>query len=177
MFSEDSLPLLANSECNLINDNELSCVSQEIEGILVNYGTSPATISGINAPIEFRCSPKDGSYLTNQWTIDTLIWVRTQIPDPTSEPTFDYSACNHTNWALDSYCDDATNTPECNFDSGACCGDNVDKSFCLECECKETCPLSRSISSDRTDKCYGKNSIAFNSKTSNFHMVVFSHTS
>ena len=58
MFSEESLPLLADSECNLVNKTELSCVSQEIEGILVNYGTSPATKSGITATIDFICRPK-----------------------------------------------------------------------------------------------------------------------
>ena len=123
---------------------------------MINYGTTPSTISVFNAPIEFKCRPKAGSYLTDQWTIDILKWVQTEIPDPTVEPTIDFSGCINTKWALDSYCDDSTNTPECNFDSGACCGDNVDKSFCVECECKETCPLSRSNSSDRMDDCYGK---------------------
>ena len=40
-------------------------------------------------------------------------------------------------WANDNYCDDYNNTPECNFDGGACC--NNDKAgwddYCTACEC------------------------------------------
>jgi hypothetical protein len=149
------LPLLANSECELLNEEKLSCISEAIKGITINYGTSPAVISSFNAPIEFSCEPKDGEPSTSKWTIDYLTGIQAKISGSNPNPV-DLSACgNYSKWALDSFCDDITNTQECNFDGGACCGDNVDKSYCLECECKETCPLSRSISADRTDNCFG----------------------
>jgi hypothetical protein len=159
LISEDSLPFLANSKCELLNEEKLSCVSEAIEGIVINYDTSPAVISSFNAPIEFSCEPKDGD--PSQWTINYLTGIQAKIPGSNPKPV-DLSACgNYSKWALDSFCDDITNTPECNFDGGACCGDNVDKSYCLECECKETCPLSRSISVDRTDSCFGMYGLYF----------------
>ena len=35
----------------------------------------------------------------------------------------------------DSYCDDENNNPECNYDSGGCCGPNVNTQYCTECIC------------------------------------------
>ena len=35
----------------------------------------------------------------------------------------------------DSYCDDINNNLECNYDSGACCGSNVNTQYCTECIC------------------------------------------
>ena len=134
LISKDSLAtLLADSECKLVSEEKLTCISPDIKGLLVNYGTTPAIVSAFQASIEFECSLKDG-----QWMIDTLIWVRTTIPDITSAPIFDYTSCNYTAIALDAICDDVANTPECNFDGGACCGEVVDKSYCVECECKES---------------------------------------
>ena len=37
----------------------------------------------------------------------------------------------------DSYCDDENNNLECNYDSGACCGSNVNTQYCTECICYE----------------------------------------
>ena len=114
----------------------MSCTSPGIEGLLVNYGTTPASVTDFKASIEFECSPKDGS--SSQWTIENITWVDTKIPDPDFATPFNLSSCgNFTKWALDFHCDDVTNTPECNFDGGACCGENVDKTFCIDCECKE----------------------------------------
>ena len=36
----------------------------------------------------------------------------------------------------DGYCDDGCNNPDCGYDGGDCCGPNVDKRYCLYCECK-----------------------------------------
>jgi hypothetical protein len=38
-------------------------------------------------------------------------------------------------WLGDGECDDTTNIPECGFDGGDCCGENVDTSQCTECQC------------------------------------------
>ena len=37
----------------------------------------------------------------------------------------------------DGYCDDGTNTAECNYDGGDCCGSNVNIQFCAESLCYE----------------------------------------
>ena len=43
----------------------------------------------------------------------------------------------------DGFCDDVTNTPECNYDGGDCCGDNVKEDFCFNCICLDpTFPTS-----------------------------------
>ena len=46
--------------------------------------------------------------------------------------------CFNPFWAGDGWCDDGLNTPECNYDNGDCCGDDVLTSsyYCVECECK-----------------------------------------
>ena len=43
--------------------------------------------------------------------------------------------CENAAWAGDGYCDDSTNTAECNFDDGDCCGGNVNMQYCTECQC------------------------------------------
>ena len=45
-------------------------------------------------------------------------------------------------WQGDGRCDDINNIEICKFDGGDCCGNNVDKSFCKKCECKEGKELS-----------------------------------
>ena len=37
----------------------------------------------------------------------------------------------------DNSCDDENNNQECNYDSGDCCGPNVNTQFCTECICFE----------------------------------------
>ena len=43
--------------------------------------------------------------------------------------------CSHTFWIGDGYCDDTTNTMECSFDGGDCCGSNVNTAYCNLCQC------------------------------------------
>ena len=45
--------------------------------------------------------------------------------------------CPKPMWQGDGRCDDINNIEICKFDGGDCCGPNVDKSFCKQCECKE----------------------------------------
>ena len=35
----------------------------------------------------------------------------------------------------DGLCDDYLNVEQCEFDSGDCCGENLDLYFCTKCEC------------------------------------------
>ena len=54
----------------------------------------------------------------------------TQIPGTTTT-----TVCVFPDYATDRYCDDMNNTPECNYDGGACCGPSVNRLFCDACEC------------------------------------------
>jgi len=44
--------------------------------------------------------------------------------------------CTNISWKGDKSCDDENNNEGCDFDGGDCCGPNVDKTYCTECECK-----------------------------------------
>ena len=44
------------------------------------------------------------------------------------------SECN-TGWIGDGYCDDINNSPDCTYDGGDCCGDNINTDYCTECQC------------------------------------------
>ena len=52
-----------------------------------------------------------------------------------------FSGCPHPHWIADGVCDDKTNTEECDYDGGDCCGYNVNTNFCSDCRCyvSETC--------------------------------------
>merc|ERR1711997_157653 len=45
------------------------------------------------------------------------------------------SGCGSPLWANDKWCDDENNNAACKFDGGACCGANVDKTYCTKCQC------------------------------------------
>ena len=59
-------------------------------------------------------------------------------PNP-SETAAEELPCSHGLWPNDPFCDDGNNTPECNFDGGACCDQDspVWNFFCTECACLE----------------------------------------
>ena len=46
----------------------------------------------------------------------------------------------------DNFCDDGNNNQECNYDSGDCCGYNVDTQYCTECICFEDLSCTASLS-------------------------------
>ena len=50
----------------------------------------------------------------------------------------------------DGYCDAGTNTAECNYDGGDCCGSNVNTGYCNDCICfsHETCDGPLELISD-----------------------------
>ena len=43
--------------------------------------------------------------------------------------------CLNILWVGNGYCDDLTNTKECNYDGGDCCGSCVITDYCSECVC------------------------------------------
>ena len=51
-----------------------------------------------------------------------------------------YSIGCNWNWIGDGYCDDDTNTEECDWDGGDCCGDEYEDAntfYCSVCACHE----------------------------------------
>jgi len=54
------------------------------------------------------------------------------------DPNFcnvDDSQCGNPYWKNDGICDDDNNNCHCEWDGGDCCGDNVNTSWCDDCEC------------------------------------------
>ena len=49
--------------------------------------------------------------------------------------TVDDSQCGYPWYKNDGFCDDDNNNCQCEWDGGDCCGDNVDTTFCDDCEC------------------------------------------
>ena len=74
-----------------------------------------------------------------------LDWVQANMgdngttpPGPTPPgPSPPSDGCAVPSWQGDNFCDDENNTPECAYDGGDCCGDNVDTTYCTACECLE----------------------------------------
>ena len=50
-------------------------------------------------------------------------------------PPPDSSGCEFPYYFSDGICDDENNNEACDYDGGDCCGDNVDTTFCSECQC------------------------------------------
>ena len=66
--------------------------------------------------------------------LDIYIGTTTIKPQTTTKKPVP-TTCAFPDYATDLYCDDLNNTPECNYDGGACCGQSVDTLFCDTCEC------------------------------------------
>ena len=47
------------------------------------------------------------------------------------------TGCEYPQWEGDGWCDDGNNNPDCTFDGGDCCGDDVKTTYCTACECLE----------------------------------------
>ena len=45
------------------------------------------------------------------------------------------SACWHTSWIADGYCDDANNNIQCSYDGGDCCDPDANTNYCDDCSC------------------------------------------
>ena len=61
-----------------------------------------------------------------------------------------FQGCEIPGIVSDGYCDDLTNTAECNYDGGDCCGSNVNTGFCVDCICSshDTCDGPLELISD-----------------------------
>jgi len=52
-----------------------------------------------------------------------------------NEPSTRKEGCIVPSWRGDNYCDDGNNNEGCDYDGGDCCGSNVNKTYCQNCEC------------------------------------------
>ena len=50
-------------------------------------------------------------------------------------PIISVEAGGEESWISDDSCDDVNNNQFCNFDGGDCCGANVIKQYCIDCDC------------------------------------------
>ena len=50
-------------------------------------------------------------------------------------PIISVEAGGEDSWISDDSCDDVNNNQFCNFDGGDCCGANVIKQYCIDCDC------------------------------------------
>ena len=50
-------------------------------------------------------------------------------------PIISVEAGGEESWISDDSCDDVNNNQFCNYDGGDCCGVNVIKQFCIDCDC------------------------------------------
>merc|ERR1719400_2949244 len=68
-------------------------------------------------------------------------WWTTEGPMETTEEPSGTSGddCAAPHWFGDGYCDDENNTPECGFDGGDCCDNEMEgyTNYCNVCECLE----------------------------------------
>ena len=71
-----------------------------------------------------QCLDPDFSTTTPQSTMQSS----------TSQSTI-ASGCYNTDYQGDGFCDDENNNANCEYDGGDCCGDNVDTSYCTQCQC------------------------------------------
>ena len=61
--------------------------------------------------------------------------------------------CVTPEWANDDFCDDENNTPECNYDGGACCQISPEDGwddYCIECECKTSISTTTTVAPDES---------------------------
>ena len=83
---------------------------------------------------ECKClDPNAGGSTSTKSTTKTT--TTTTKKTTTSSST---DVCGSPEYANDRWCDDENNNAGCNWDNGACCGDNVDKLYCKLCECHDS---------------------------------------
>ena len=54
---------------------------------------------------------------------------------PSKLPIISVEAGGEESWISDDSCDDVNNNQFCNYDGGDCCGANVIKQYCIDCDC------------------------------------------
>ena len=75
--------------------------------------------------------------IQTETTSATTIQSTTTTTKSTTLTSADLSLCSNALWAVDSYCDDEMNNPECNYDGGACCEPEIIDDWCNFCICHE----------------------------------------
>jgi len=62
-----------------------------------------------------------------------------------NEPSTRKEGCIVPSWRGDNYCDDGNNNEGCDYDGGDCCGSNVNKTYCQNCQCLDPTNIVTSI--------------------------------
>ena len=68
--------------------------------------------------------------------------VSNSIQDMVSVGSYHYNVC----FVGDNYCDDENNNAGCNYDGGDCCGDDVNTTWCDDCQCLDPSEQGGNIS-------------------------------
>merc|ERR1712223_1954089 len=62
-----------------------------------------------------------------------------------NEPSTRKEGCIVPSWRGDNYCDDGNNNEGCGYDGGDCCGSNVNKTYCQNCQCLDPTNIVRPL--------------------------------
>ena len=71
-------------------------------------------------------------WIISSATNNTSASISTKTPITTSAFS---TACDLRDQIGDGFCNDETNNPNCEYDGGDCCGDDVDETYCTYCYC------------------------------------------
>ena len=72
---------------------------------------------------------------TNPTTSTTTTAITTTTETSTKAPEELDCSVIQLDYVGDDYCDDISNTENCGWDGGDCCGSNVNYDYCEECDC------------------------------------------
>ena len=64
-----------------------------------------------------------------------MVCYNYQIYVSSKLPIISVEAGGEESWISDDSCDDVNNNELCNYDGGDCCGANVIKQYCIDCDC------------------------------------------
>jgi hypothetical protein len=138
-----TLSWIGDNYCDDINNN-MDCSYDGGDCCGCNVQTSYCDVCGCLDP------NGSGGGTTCPQTTTGSTSTTTVTANPTTGPTNQTTAAGGCNdaWIGDNYCDDSNNNMDCSYDSGDCCGCNVDTSYCSVCGCLDpngsgggtTCP-------------------------------------
>jgi hypothetical protein len=80
-------------------------------------------------PLKFLIQVLFAKVRINTLTNTYQIYISSKLPIISVE------AGGEESWISDDSCDDVNNNQFCNYDGGDCCGANVIKQYCIDCDC------------------------------------------
>ena len=104
----------------------------------ISTSAAPESTSSTNSSSTTKeTSSSTTTMIQTETTSATTIQSTTTTTKSTTLTSADLSLCSNALWAVDSYCDDEMNNPECNYDGGACCEPEIIDDWCNFCICHE----------------------------------------